>query len=219
MSPNLPIHRQAIRRTAFRTVNTLSIPKSTSIRTPFVLRQNPQPLTAQLFLRFASNDTQSKEESNTPNSADASETSAIKSAIDSVTQSVSETTAGISTYAGQAAESVQENFESAKETVVDNAQALGEAAGYSASSRPARDQNEQRERRPRRDEFQERRPRRDSGDRQERGSGGYVPREREPVTPNPNIYIGNLLFDTPKERLAELFSEFGEVKNAFIATD
>lgn len=172
-----------------------------------------------MFRRFASNDTDSKQDS-IPSSSDHSETSAVKSAIDSVTQSASESAAGVSTYAGQAVESIQENFETAKERVVDNAHALGEAAGFSAPARERRPQRPRDGDRPQRSQYQDRPQRPDRFDRGDRSAyNDRAARERDAIAPNPSVYVGNLLFDTPKERLAEFFEEFGEVRNVKIATD
>lgn len=206
-------------------MNSVACPRSIHTRTPLSIRQQTLPINAQLFRRFASNDTDSKQDS-IPSSSDHSETSAVKSAIDSVTQSVSESAAGVSTYAGQAAESVQENFETAKERVVDNAHALGEAAGFSAPARERRPQRSRDDDRPQRSQYQDRPQRSQFQDRPQRSDRGdrsayndRAARERDAIAPNPSVYVGNLLFDTPKERLAEFFEEFGEVRNVKIATD
>lgn len=54
--------------------------------------------------------------------------------------------------------------------------------------------------------------------------GGFNNRDRpfsSPVdlTPNPSIYVGNLVFDVTADDLKREFSSFGEIKSAIIATD
>jgi RNA recognition motif-containing protein len=61
------------------------------------------------------------------------------------------------------------------------------------------------------------RERRDYGDRQPRERREY--RERPAIAPNNKIYVGNLLFEVKDADLKARFEEFGQVKNAVIASD
>ena len=137
-------------------------------------------------------------------SADNDDRGAIRSAIDSATESAS-------TYAAEAAESLTQNAERAKDAVADGAAAT--AAGFGFSQRS--------DRRDSRPSYGDRS--RGYGGRDDRSFDGSAPRNsfREPaqLTPSPNIYIGNLLFDITAADLEREFAEHGVVKKAFIAAD
>jgi RNA recognition motif-containing protein len=54
--------------------------------------------------------------------------------------------------------------------------------------------------------------------RNDRSAGTFNAPERV-LTPNPSLYIGNLLFDVTAQDLEKEFSEYGTIKSATIATD
>jgi nucleolin len=151
-------------------------------------------------------------------SADSDDHGAIRSAIDSVTESTS-------TYARDAAESLTNNAEQARDTIVDGAAAAASGLGFS----PRED------RRDSRPSYGDRNGRSSYNDRpsygDKRGYGGDRDagrgfgaqrtgfREAPQLTPNPNIYIGNLLFDVTAADLEREFGEFGKIQTAVIASD
>lgn len=175
-----------------------------------------------MFRRFASDEANPSEEKSSVESADSNDHGSVRSAIDSATESAS-------TYAGEAAESITENAEKAKDAVVDGATAAAAGLGFS----------QREDRRDSRPSYGNRDGVRPSyGDRNggrsayggDRGYGGRDggsfdrpsrPAYREPaaLSPCPNIYVGNLLFDVTSSDLEREFGEYGPVKRAFIASD
>jgi nucleolin len=97
---------------------------------PFLIRSKPQSLTSINFRRFASNDVASEAQENTASipSADAEDSSVVRSAIESASESAS-------TYTPEAAEQATESFSNSEEAIVDAAKAAGAAAGLSAPPR------------------------------------------------------------------------------------
>ena len=165
--------------------------KSRSITTssPFLLRNKIQSsVSTSIFRRFNTDDASEKK----VESVDTHEEGAVKSAIDSVAETAS-------TYAGNAAESLTNNYEQARDSIVDSAQSAATATGFAPRA---------------------------YGDRQKRGdfessSSGYgrpLPVARD-LVPTTSIYIGNLLFDVTANDLTREFEQFGTIKSATIASD
>ena len=166
-----------------------------------------------MFRRFASDEASPSEEKSSAESADSNNHGAVRSAIGSATETAS-------TYAAEAAESLTENAERAKDAVVDGAAAT--AAGLGFSQREHR-----RDSRPSYGDRNGDRPsyggNRGYGGRDDKSFDRSAPRSpyREPVqlSPCPNIYIGNLLFDVTAADLEREFAEFGNIKSAVVASD
>ena len=186
-----------------------------------------------MFRRFASDEANSSAEKSSVESADSDNHGAVRSAIDSATESAS-------TYAGNAAENLTENAERAKDAVADGAAATAASLGFSHREHRRDPRPSYNDRNGDRLSYGDRRL---GGDRTSYGNrGGYGgdrdggrsidksfdrdsrgPRSgyREPaaLTPCPNIYIGNLLFDVTASDLEREFGEFGTVKSAIVASD
>jgi nucleolin len=116
------------------------------------------------------------------------ETGYIQSAIDSA----SEAAESVSTYAGEAAQSLTRNYEQAKDTAVEVGTAAAAATGFTVG----------REQRRTPDNFNSR----------------AGPADRV-LTPTSGIYVGNLLFDVTAADLTKEFQEFGPIKNVTVAAD
>lgn len=133
---------------------------------------------------------------------------AIRSAIDSATQSAS-------TYARDAAGSLTGNAERAKDGVAGGAAATAASLGFDSRSlngqRPV--SNDRTPYRGDRGSF--------GGSRSGEKSGADLRdiRERPQLTPCPSIYVGNLLFDVTAIDLEREFGEFGTIKRATVAAD
>ncbi|KAG0648021.1 RNA-binding 1 2 3 [Hyphodiscus hymeniophilus] len=207
-----------IRRAAFRAATSpstsfISKPRSINTSSPFALRSKSQNgIPSIVFRRFASDETKSSEEKSSVESADSDDHGAVRSAIDSATESVS-------TYAGDAAESLTRNAEQARDAVVDSAAAAASGLGFSPredrrDSRPSYGDRAGRNDRP--SYGGDRDAGRGFGDSRRPASGF---REPMALTPCPNVYIGNLLFDVTASDLEREFGEFGTVKSAVIAAD
>jgi hypothetical protein len=166
-----------------------------------------------VFRRFASDEVNPSEEKSSVGSADSDDHRAVRSAIDSAIETAS-------TYAAEAAESLTENAERAKDAVVDGAAATGAGLGFSQ-------REDRRDSRPSYGDRNGERPsyggNRGYGGRDDRSFDRSAPRSpyREPVqlSPAPNIYIGNLLFDVTAADLEREFAAYGNIKSAVIASD
>lgn len=173
-----------------------------------------------MFKRFASDEANSSEEKSSVESADSNDHGTVRSAIDSATESASN-------YARDAAASLTNNAEQARDAVVDGAAAAASGLGFSP-------REDRRDSRPSYGDRNGRAPYNDRpsyGDRRAYGGGdrdggkgfgatrsqGF--REPPTLTPCPNIYIGNLLFDVTASDLEREFSEYGTIKSAVIASD
>lgn len=198
--------RHLIRRAAFRAASSpstsfISSQRSINTSSAFALRSKVQSgIAPSVFRRFASDD----HSSNSGVESSDSEHGSVRKAIDSATESVS-------SYASDAAESLTSNAEQARDSIADAASGAAAAAGI--AYRPREDRRESRPYQGSR----ERKPYDSS--RPARGDFGDRSRPDRVLTPNPAVYVGNLLFDVTAADLQREFEEFGPVKNVSVAAD